>query len=136
MRMLLAGLAVGLAVSGGTTAVHAAAAPPVPIPVVATFFSNLAPRVGQRETVSVQFYLYQRPKRPQYVSGARLAVSLQVGKQVVMTVGGTTTDAQGRASAHFTVPKEAAGRWLWAFSQLSYRGKRYGGSNRVKISDA
>jgi hypothetical protein len=134
MRPLLAGLVVSLALIRGTASVHAAPSRTGPIPVVATFFSNLSPRVGQRETVSVQFYLYQRSRRPQYVSGARLSVSLQLDKKIVMTVRGTMTNKQGRASAKFTVPKEAGGRWLWAFTKLSYKGKLYGGSNRVKIA--
>jgi hypothetical protein len=134
MRLFLSVLAINIALSAGAAAVHAAPQSPHPIPVVATYFSNLSPRVGQTETVTAQFYMYQKSKKPQYVPGAHLTVSLQLGKKVLRIVKGTTTNKHGKAFARFTVPKAAAGKMLWAYTKLLYKGAQYGGSNRVKVA--
>jgi hypothetical protein len=135
MRPLLLVLAIGIGLAGSASAVRAAPRLPArPIPVVATYFSNLSPKVGQTEMITAQFYLYQRSERPKYVTGAHLTVSLQLGKKVLQTVRGTATNKQGKAFARFAVPKIAGGKWLWAYTKLRYKGTLYGGSNRVKIA--
>jgi multidrug efflux pump subunit AcrA (membrane-fusion protein) len=95
--LILLGLAAGI----GAPARTAAASTPKPVPVVATSFSDLARKVGQPEIVTAQFYLRRAKKRPQYVSGARLSVLIEVGTMkggntVLARLKGTTTDKQGK----------------------------------------
>jgi hypothetical protein len=107
--------------------------------VVATYFSNLSPKVGERETVAAQFYLYKPETKPHYLPGGHLSVTLKLGtvraaKTVVATLKGTSTDKQGKAYARFVVPKSASGKWLWAYTTVVYKGTAYAGSNRVEIA--
>ena|SRR5579859_4145037 len=138
-RVPLLGL-LGLAVAAAIPPHASAASPsPKPVTVVATYFSNLSPKVGQHETVTAQFYLYRTKQKPQYLLGGHLSVILKtgtskIGTTALATLKGTTTNKQGKAYARFTVPKAAAGKWLWAYTKLTYKGTQYGGSNRVKIA--
>jgi hypothetical protein len=109
-----------------------------PVPVVATFFSNLAPRAGQHETVTVQYYLFTPRKKPQYIRGAHLSVTVElgtmkIGTRVLKTVRGTTTNSQGKAFATFTIPGKAKGKVLWAYTTVTSKGVRHVGSNRVIV---
>ena len=128
MKSLLP-LLLSLALLSGTWVRPMIAASPPLTPVVATWFSNLHPRVGQRETVHVQFWAGKR-----YLSGARLSVTLRVGTKTVAHLRGTTTDKKGEAWARFTVPKAAAGKWLWAFTGVIYQKRTYTGNNRVLVA--
>jgi hypothetical protein len=137
--VVLLGLAAATGIPARVTASSPPPPPRKPITVVATYFSNLSPKVGQHETVTAQFYLYQPKKKPQYLAGGHLSVTLKVGtvkvaKSVVATLKGTSTNKRGKAYARFTVPKSAAGKWLWAYTTVRYKGAAYGGSNRVKIA--
>ena len=135
MKLVTSLLLLVLVTAVGVPSSLAAKPAPKQIPVVATYFSNLTPRAGQRETVTAQFYLLYLPKKsPHYLSGAHLAVTLELGKKVLMTVKGGTTDRKGKATAHFVVPAKAKGKWLSALTKVSYKGKVYGGSNRVKVA--
>ena len=116
---------------GGTAAspVHAASKPPRAIPVVATWFSSLHPKVGQHETVTVQFFQGKK-----MLSGAPLAVSLKIGAKTIKRLKGTKTNRQGKAWAKFTVPKQARGKTLWAYTSLSYHHQVFQGNNRVQVA--
>src|SRR5579864_7156315 len=99
MKLISSILLLGATLALSVPATAAARSPSKPIPVVATYFSNLAPKVGQHETVTAQFYLYRPKKHPQYLSGGHLTVTLKlgtmkVGRIVLTSVKGTTTNKQ------------------------------------------
>lgn len=138
MKFVSSVLLFGAALAISSPASASATSTTKPIPVVATHFSNLNPKVEQRETVTVQFYLYRPKKHPQYLSGAHLSVTLKlgtmkVGTTVLTTVKGTVTNKQGKAYARFTVPRKAKGKVLWAYTTVSYKGALHMGSNRVRV---
>jgi hypothetical protein len=99
------------------------------VPVVATWFTDLHPRVGQQETVEVQVWSGRR-----YLAEARLSVILRVGTRTLGHRPGTRTNRQGKALARFRVPRQARGKWLWAFTSLSYRHRVLTGNNRVLVA--
>ena len=133
MKGLLALVTIGLALASGVpqeaNAAVCGCAQRAPVPVVlATWFSNLHPVAGQRETVYVQFTQGKRA-----LAGAHLSVTIAYGKRH-LKLKGTTTNKRGMAWVPFTIPRQARGETLWALTTISYRGHWYRGSNRVKVA--
>jgi hypothetical protein len=96
--------------------------------VVATWFSNLHPKVGQRETVHVLFF--QGTHR---FGGAVFSATVTYGKRTVRLKSSKTT-TRGEAWANFTVPRDARGRTLTAHAVVTYKAHRYTGSNHVNVA--
>jgi hypothetical protein len=126
-RLLIAFPLLGLA-TAITTPVQAASKPPH-VPVVATWFSSLHPKVGQHETVYVQFFVAKR-----HLSGAHLSATVQVGKHSVLHLKGTVTNRQGKAWATFTVPRQARGKKIVVSTSLTYKKRLYTGNNSVTVA--
>ena len=97
-------------------------------PVVVESFSVAHPRAGQHVVVNVRFLNNNRP-----VAGARLSATLRLGKKILETVHGSTTDRNGNAHAGFAVPKSASGKTLRVAVSLSYRGRTYPGRDDLKV---
>src|SRR5947207_10295960 len=67
--------------------------------VVATWFSNLHPKVGQRETVHVLFF-----QGTHHFGGALFSATVTYGKHTVH-LKSSKTNGRGEAWAIFTVPR-------------------------------
>lgn len=96
--------------------------------VLATWFSNNRPMVGQKEAVYVQLF-----RDDHRFGGAPMTATIQ-GAATKLHLRGTRTNKQGIAYANFTIPLHTAGHWLRAFTSVKYRGTTYIGTNRVKVN--
>ncbi|PZS01094.1 MAG: hypothetical protein DLM70_12590 [Chloroflexi bacterium] len=97
------------------------------MPVAATWFSNLHPASGQRETLYVQF---SRGKHG--LGGGHLSATVRSGSHVMHLTGGTT-NAHGIASVTLAVPHGLKGKVLHAVTTIVFKGQRYLGSNHVRV---
>jgi hypothetical protein len=128
MKRLLLLASLGLSLILGASTVQAAlSAQRQPAPVVATWFSNLRPVSGQRETLYVQF---SRGKQP--LAGGRLSATIRYVRHA-LRLRGTTTNRQGKAWTRFTVPHGLKGQLLLATTTIVFQGQRYLGSNHVRV---
>ena len=96
--------------------------------VVATWFSNLHPKVGQQETVHVLFF-----QGTHHFGGALFSATVSYNKRSVH-LKSSKTNGRGEAWANFTVPRAARGSTLTAHTVLVYKGHRYTGSNHVSVA--
>ena len=96
--------------------------------VVATWFSNLHPKVGQQETVHVLFF--QGTHR---FGGALFSATVSYGKRTVHLKSSKTT-GRGEAWVRFTVPRAARGKTIVAHTVIAFKGHRYTGSNHVNVA--
>jgi len=127
-RLLLLLASLWLTQILGTSPVHAApSAHGLPAPVVATWFSNLRPVSGQRETLSVQF-----SQNNHGLAGGRFSATVRYGTRVMHLTGGTT-NGHGIASVAFAVPRGLEGKKLLATTTVVFKGQRYLGSNHVTV---
>jgi hypothetical protein len=97
-------------------------------PVVIEWFAIIHPRVGQRETVYAQLLNVKTP-----VQGAQLSARVLLGKKLLAWKTGTVTNAHGKASAKFRVPKSWRGKKLLVPVGLKYKGKVYVGQHALLV---
>ena len=132
MKRLVTSLAASAILAAGLLPITAHASVPWAVHsspmVVATWFSNLHPKVGQRETVHVLFF-----QGTHHFGGALFSATVSYNKRTVH-LKSSKTNGRGEAWANFTVPRAARGRTLAADAVLVYKGHRYTGSNHVNVA--
>jgi hypothetical protein len=100
----------------------------VPSYSVMEWFSVRTPAPGQKDVVYARLFARNRP-----VKGARMFVTVRLGKRVVASVQGGTTNPSGQAEATFRIPPRSSGKRLQVLVSLRVSGHSVTGINTIQV---